>query len=540
MQHNVEKFREKANNLMLDKKYDELISLCDEKLSELKGKTQEEREILAIACQLKGNVFYINKDFESAEEYYIKSIKYNPNYAKLYYNLGILKMELEKYEEAIELFTKSIELQPDYENAYYSRGQAKESLGLKSEALEDYKKKEELKQNSKESVKIVTNPDGSSMEYHSNSAWVMWQSHILFKTKDGTLIKKEMFYDMDFKFWGVTTEYFWQEDGSCIERDKVDNRRLLTHGDVDFYYVKRVKDTQGRVVLMEYSLDKDFGNIRSKNLCFYGDDGSRTEYEYWMEIQTPEQIEQAGLFPARKSMYNSSEKLVGTIDYYDFDCKRPALIRTLEYLDDGTFIDKGVYPEKHPFGKNEHSYIHTESSGQVSIQNFSDTNFTDLIESTNYENTEYGYIKSTFFTHQQRENALELTYKSVRETKENPIAQEEYCKKEYYSDENFNNICCVYEYKMHWESNVDFSCERRAVYTELEENRDFLSLIAQEDGSGKSNIYYYYDNNFEKLAKKQVQTPVNSNDNNNIINVEASWYDEQGNLINSENQDFYI
>lgn len=488
---------------------------------------------------MKGNVFYINKDFESAEEYYIKSIKYNPNYARSYYNLGNIKMELEKYEEAIELFTKVIELQPDYACAYCSRGLAKEYLGLESEAIEDYKKDEELKQNSKESVKIVTNPDGSSMEYHSNQAWVMWKSHILFKTKDGTLIKKEMFYDTGFQFWGVTTEYFWQEDGSCIEQDKVDNQGL--YGDVDFYYVKRIKDTQGRVVLMEYSLDKDFGNIRSQNLCFYGDDGSRTEYEYWLEIQTPEQIEQAGLFPARKSMYDSSEKLVGTIDYYDFDCKRPALIRTLEYLDDGTSIDKGVFPEKHPFGKNEHSYISTHTFNQVLLQKFADTNFTDLIESTSHENTESGgYIQSTFFANHQREDALELTYKSVRETHENPTDGEEYCKKEYYSDENFNNICCVYEYKIHRESNIDFSCERKAIYTELEEDRDFLSLFAQEDGSGKSNIYYYYDNNFEKLAKKQVQTPVNSNDNNNIINVEASWYDEQGNLIESENQDFYI
>lgn len=39
MQDNVEKFKEQVNNLILDKKYDELISLCDEKLSKLKGET---------------------------------------------------------------------------------------------------------------------------------------------------------------------------------------------------------------------------------------------------------------------------------------------------------------------------------------------------------------------------------------------------------------------------------------------------------------------------------------------------------------------
>ena len=47
----------------------------------------------------------------------------------------------------------------------------------------------------------------------------------------------------------------------------------------------------------------------------------------------------------------------------------------------------------------------------------------------------------------------------------------------------------------------------------------------------------------EKLAKKQVQTLVNSydnnQDNNNIINIETSWYDKQGNLIKSKCQDYY-
>lgn len=47
----------------------------------------------------------------------------------------------------------------------------------------------------------------------------------------------------------------------------------------------------------------------------------------------------------------------------------------------------------------------------------------------------------------------------------------------------------------------------------------------------------------EKLAKKQVQTLVNSydnnQDNNNIINIETSWYDKQRNLIKSENQDYH-
>ena len=47
----------------------------------------------------------------------------------------------------------------------------------------------------------------------------------------------------------------------------------------------------------------------------------------------------------------------------------------------------------------------------------------------------------------------------------------------------------------------------------------------------------------EKIEKKQVQTLVNSydnnQDNNNIINIETSWYDKQRNLIKSENQDYH-
>ncbi len=74
------------------------------------------------------------KKIESVNE----QINTNNNDALLFYQRGIMKMEMGEYSSATEDFNKVVELKPDYTDAYMHLGDCKDFLGDYEAALENY------------------------------------------------------------------------------------------------------------------------------------------------------------------------------------------------------------------------------------------------------------------------------------------------------------------------------------------------------------------------------------------------------------------
>ena len=66
-----------------------------------------------------------------------KVIDVTPDYAKIHYERGQAKVNLEQYKDAIANFDAAIRLKPDYAYAYFNRGIAKWMLKQASEAKQD-------------------------------------------------------------------------------------------------------------------------------------------------------------------------------------------------------------------------------------------------------------------------------------------------------------------------------------------------------------------------------------------------------------------
>ncbi|KJV51565.1 TPR repeat family protein [Orientia tsutsugamushi str. Gilliam] len=66
------------------------------------------------------------------------AIKYNPNYAKAYYNKGVCLNKLEQYKEAIENYDLAIKYNPNDAKAYYNKGLCLNELEQYKEAMENF------------------------------------------------------------------------------------------------------------------------------------------------------------------------------------------------------------------------------------------------------------------------------------------------------------------------------------------------------------------------------------------------------------------
>ena len=111
MSEELEQFKSECKKLVEDKKYSELLTICETKLEELNKTASDDKEFLAY----------------------------------VYLAIGNTKAELGNLHESIEDYNKAIELNPKLENAYYGRGYAKHDLGNYQGAIEDYNKVIELK-----------------------------------------------------------------------------------------------------------------------------------------------------------------------------------------------------------------------------------------------------------------------------------------------------------------------------------------------------------------------------------------------------------
>ncbi len=71
-----------------------------------------------------GDIFFDKKDLDNSVNYYEKAIKLNPNFAEIFYNLGVISTLKNDPVKAIEYYLKSIEIKPDYKEAYFNLAHA--------------------------------------------------------------------------------------------------------------------------------------------------------------------------------------------------------------------------------------------------------------------------------------------------------------------------------------------------------------------------------------------------------------------------------
>ena len=81
-----------------------------------------------------------NSWHEMAIEYYQKAIAANPNYASVYYNMGLAYDDLQDYREAIRCYQKAIAIDPNYAYAYNNMGFTYDELQDYREAIRCYQK----------------------------------------------------------------------------------------------------------------------------------------------------------------------------------------------------------------------------------------------------------------------------------------------------------------------------------------------------------------------------------------------------------------
>ncbi len=93
----------------------------------------------------KMGVFYMKTNQANrALEAYTKAVQLNPADAQSYYNLGYMHLELRLYKQALDYFSKAITAKDRNFQAYYGRGYAYEMIGNPEAAKADYRKSLEI------------------------------------------------------------------------------------------------------------------------------------------------------------------------------------------------------------------------------------------------------------------------------------------------------------------------------------------------------------------------------------------------------------
>jgi protein O-GlcNAc transferase len=87
------------------------------------------------------------KDFNSALNYFDKTIEVDPNFAEAWCAKGSVLNELKRYKEALIYFDRAIELAPDYAEAWNNKGSVLNELKLYKEALIYFDKAIEIEPN---------------------------------------------------------------------------------------------------------------------------------------------------------------------------------------------------------------------------------------------------------------------------------------------------------------------------------------------------------------------------------------------------------
>ena len=91
----------------------------------------------ATAYAIRGVIFYLQKDFNSAIADYNKAIQLNPSDYKNFYNRGLAHVQLKDYRAAAEDFSGAINLNANDPDSWYNRAICKQRLGDYHGSLED-------------------------------------------------------------------------------------------------------------------------------------------------------------------------------------------------------------------------------------------------------------------------------------------------------------------------------------------------------------------------------------------------------------------
>ena len=134
----TEELKSKIQKLIVEKKFEEAIKLCDEVIK----KDDKDED----AYFFKGTFLIELKKYDEAIYNYNEALKLNDKNINIYFNIGIAKLNLKKYNEAIKYFNKVIELNPNYEIAYINRSLCHEINKQYIEAIGDLDKAIELNQ----------------------------------------------------------------------------------------------------------------------------------------------------------------------------------------------------------------------------------------------------------------------------------------------------------------------------------------------------------------------------------------------------------
>ncbi len=86
------------------------------------------------------DVYFSNKEYNTAEPYYKKCLELGKEPAVANYKLGYISNENEKYQKAVEYELAAIKLDEDYASAYNELGYAYSQLNRKSDGLDNYLK----------------------------------------------------------------------------------------------------------------------------------------------------------------------------------------------------------------------------------------------------------------------------------------------------------------------------------------------------------------------------------------------------------------
>ena len=88
------------------------------------------------------NFITISSCFQSKleEAKHIKGFSLKPDYAGVYYNIGVALGDQEKLDEAIDAYKKAILLKPDYAEAYNNLGNISHDQDKLEKSIEAFKK----------------------------------------------------------------------------------------------------------------------------------------------------------------------------------------------------------------------------------------------------------------------------------------------------------------------------------------------------------------------------------------------------------------
>ena len=90
-----------------------------------------------------GNIFFKQKDYDTAIEQYQKAIELTPDDSRLYYNLAAAYFNKDELEFAVTFYKKAVKLEPDFADAYTGLAMAYFNLGNYEQAWQYLKSAEQ-------------------------------------------------------------------------------------------------------------------------------------------------------------------------------------------------------------------------------------------------------------------------------------------------------------------------------------------------------------------------------------------------------------